>query len=81
MQNRHSALATRLHALDASSRATFMSRRPCRFTQADVTRALRAAKRVDANLTVEISQDGRIRVVRDDKSASVPVVEYREVVL
>lgn len=58
-----------------------MSRRPCRFTQADVTRALRAAKQVDANLTVEISQDGRIRVVRDDKSASVPVVEYREVVL
>lgn len=40
-----------------------MSRRPCRFTQADVTRALRAAKRVDANLTVEISQDGKIVVV------------------
>lgn len=58
-----------------------MSRRPARFTQADVTRALKAAKGVDPNLTVEISQDGKIVVVREGKSASVPVVQYREIVL
>lgn len=55
-----------------------MSRRPARFTQADVTRALKAAKGVDENMTVEISQDGTIRIVPEGpKKPTVP----REVIL
>jgi hypothetical protein len=40
-----------------------MSRRPPRFQQADVTRALRAAQKVGGNWAVEIAPDGTIRMV------------------
>jgi len=40
-----------------------MSRRPPRFQQADLTRALRAAQQVGGNWAVEIEPDGTIRIV------------------
>jgi hypothetical protein len=46
-----------------------MSRRPPRFQQADVTRALRAAQQVGGNWAVEIEPDGTIRIVPADPLA------------
>jgi hypothetical protein len=40
-----------------------MPRRPARFTQADIARALRAAKQVGVHVAVEIALDGTIRLV------------------
>jgi hypothetical protein len=46
-----------------------MSRRAALFTQADVTRALRAAERVAAGrMTIEIATDGVIRIIPLDAS-------------
>jgi hypothetical protein len=44
-----------------------MSRTPARVTQADISRALRAAQAVGANVTVEVAPDGTIRLVPHDK--------------
>ncbi len=40
-----------------------MSRRPARFTQADVEKALRVALKMDPPWIVEIAPDGTIRIV------------------
>lgn len=40
-----------------------MPRTPARFTQADITRALRAIDREKANAAIEIMADGVIRIV------------------
>ncbi len=40
-----------------------MPRRPCRFTEAEIARALRAAKQAGVNVAVEIALDGTIRLV------------------
>jgi hypothetical protein len=39
-----------------------MSRRPARVTQAEISRALRAAAKVSSNMAVEILPDGTIRL-------------------
>jgi hypothetical protein len=46
-----------------------MSRRPPRFQQADITRALRAAQQVSGNWAVEIEPNGTIRIVPADPLA------------
>lgn len=40
-----------------------MSRRPARFTQADIARAIRAIEAVGARMAVEIGLDGTIRII------------------
>lgn len=40
-----------------------MSRRPARFTQSDVARALKGAEQAGVKMAVEISPDGTIRLV------------------
>lgn len=47
-----------------------MSRRPARFTQADIYRAARAAQR--AGMAVEAMPDGRIRLVPVDDVGPAP---------
>jgi hypothetical protein len=42
-----------------------MSRRPARCTQADITRALKAAERHSPDMAVEVTPDGTIRIVRN----------------
>ena len=48
-----------------------MSRRPARFTQADINRALRAIAQAGVAATIEIRQDGAIRIT-PEKAASEP---------
>jgi hypothetical protein len=43
-----------------------MSRKPARFQEVDVIRALRAAQRVGGSWAVEIEPDGTIRIVPSD---------------
>lgn len=43
-----------------------MSRRPARFTQADVARAIKAVEQTGARMAVEIGPDGTIRIVPID---------------
>jgi hypothetical protein len=59
-----------------------MSRTPARFTQADVTRSIRAAKQAGAGL-VELLPDGTIRISLLDGSQmpAPPVEPDREIVL
>jgi hypothetical protein len=42
-----------------------MSRRPARFTQADLHRALKAAVQSGADMVVEITTEGAIRIGRN----------------
>jgi hypothetical protein len=50
-----------------------MSRRPARFTQADIARALRAFEQVNGvRGTVEFQADGAIRIVPADHKAKEP---------
>lgn len=39
-----------------------MSRRPARFTQADLTRAIRAITQAEAKMMVEVLPDGTMRI-------------------
>jgi hypothetical protein len=48
-----------------------MSRRPARFTEADATRAAKAARR--AGMAVEILPDGIIRIVPVEQKGTEPV--------
>lgn len=57
-----------------------MSRRPATITQADVARAIRAAKQAGA-AGVEIRPDGTILVRLDGDTAPIQADERREVVL
>jgi hypothetical protein len=45
-----------------------LSRRPSRFTQSDIARALRAAVQVGAHVAIEIMPDGTIRLVPGEKA-------------
>jgi hypothetical protein len=65
-----------------------MSRTPARFTQADVSRALRAAQSAGPTWQVEILHDGTIRLTQGqpspqstERSPAVPVVEEEIIVL
>lgn len=40
-----------------------MSRRPARFTQADITRAVKGVKEAGENMAVEILPNGTMRIV------------------
>lgn len=53
-----------------------MSRRSARFTEADLYRAARAAKRAGA--IAEAMPDGRIRLVPVDESGIAPVVPVED---
>lgn len=44
-----------------------MSRRPARFTEADLNRARKIAYRADPPMVVEILVDGRIRLVPQER--------------
>lgn len=61
-----------------------MSRRPALVTQADVARAIRAAKQAGAG-AVEVLKDGTIRIsllpLSTDETRSVPVAPKHEVIL
>ena len=60
-----------------------MSRRPARFTQADVRRAVEAAKSAGKDWAVEIAPDGTIRIVRSShKPEQTPEIgQERRIVL
>lgn len=59
-----------------------MSRRPAKFTQADVARAIRAAKQEGA-AAIEVKPDGSIivQLVTESTKPKKRVAEQREVVL
>jgi hypothetical protein len=57
-----------------------MSRTPARVTQADVARAIRAAKQAGAG-AVELLPDGRIRIDLTGEKAEKAVEDEEEVVL
>lgn len=57
-----------------------MSRTPARVTQADVARAIRAAKQAGAG-AVELFPDGRIRIDLTGEKAVKPLEAEEEVVL
>jgi hypothetical protein len=54
-----------------------MSRRPARFTQADIARAIKAVEKTGAKMAVEIAPDGTIRIV-PSLSQSMPLAEKYE---
>lgn len=61
-----------------------MSRRAARFTQADINRALRAIAQAGVPATIEIGQDGAIRITPQrpaSEPASANVAPHREIVL
>lgn len=58
-----------------------MSRRPARFTQADIARAIKAAKQTGVSMAVEITLDGTIQLVPADQSAPKGVAQQRKIVL
>jgi hypothetical protein len=51
---------------------TVMSRRPARFTEADLRRAIRAVAKTNGRYTVEIAPDGTIRIVPRDERIEKP---------
>ena len=60
-----------------------MSRTPAKVTQADVARAIRAAKQAGAG-TVDVLKDGTIRIslaAQPVDDAEIPLAPKREVVL
>ena len=50
-----------------------MSRTPAKHTQADISRALRAAAQCDLRVEVVLEPDGRIRIVPSDVHTSQQV--------
>jgi hypothetical protein len=57
-----------------------MPRRPARFTQADITRAIKAVEQAGAHMAVEVAPDGTIRIVPAPVSltpAPAPKVESK----
>jgi hypothetical protein len=57
-----------------------MPRRPARFTQADIARAIRAAEQAGSPRTVEIAPDGTIKLVPVEPTKP-KVVKKREIIL
>jgi hypothetical protein len=49
-----------------------MSRRPARFTQADISRAIRAIQASGAPMAVEIVPDGTIRIIPANAASAPP---------
>lgn len=62
-----------------------MSRRPARFTQADIARAIRAIEQTGARMAVEVTADDTIRIVPIDHKRRRPekaeIGEKPEIVL
>jgi len=63
----------------------FVSRTPARITQADISRALRAAQSAGATWRVEIAPDGTIRLVQGElstqsrgRSQDVPLADGKD---
>jgi hypothetical protein len=55
-----------------------VTRRPARFTQADLDRALKAAEKAGADVAVDILPDGTIRLSRPQKDRdNSPTIEER----
>lgn len=60
----------------------FMGRRPARFTQADLNRAIRAITRAGANMVVEVLPDGTMRIApAGSKAGERPRSEPERVVV
>jgi hypothetical protein len=69
---------------DVGGRISAMSRRPARCTQADINRALKAVVQSGADMVVEVTADGAIRISRNTavpRSTPVPVESGPEPVL
>jgi hypothetical protein len=58
-----------------------MSRRPARATQADIRRAVQAARQAGAQMVVEITPDGTIRLTPADQNTPKDVAQQRKIVL
>lgn len=60
-----------------------MSRRPARFTQADIARAIKALDRLGSNRQVLIDQEGNIRIIpaSDVYKSEPPVEPERDIIL
>lgn len=51
-----------------------MPRRPARFTQADIARALRAVAQVGVKAAVKLAPDGSILIIPDDSHGANPQI-------
>jgi hypothetical protein len=58
-----------------------MSRRPARYTQADIRRAIEASKKAGAQMAVELLPDGTIRLVPVNQPSEPTLGEGRRIVL
>lgn len=58
-----------------------MSRRPARFTEADMRRALKVAEKSPTPMAVEILPDGTIRFAPINPGSALPVVRPEDIVL
>lgn len=58
-----------------------MSRRPTRFTQAEVQRAMKAALALNVSVVVEIPMTGPIRIIADPANANKPNPPKRRIAL
>jgi hypothetical protein len=56
-----------------------MSRVPARFTQADITRVIRAIQQTGADMEIIVEPDGRIRITPRDGTEAAPA-EYKGVI-
>lgn len=50
-----------------------MSRRPARFTESDLRRAIRAMKKEGVDVSVEMSPDGFVRLIPTQELKPVPL--------
>lgn len=55
-----------------------MPRTPARFTQADITRALRGVAASGVKANVEVKPDGTIVIVPQDREAETPLPAVKE---
>lgn len=58
-----------------------MSRRPARCSQADIARAINAAKQAGVSMAVEITPDGTIRLTPAELPSQKTVVQPKKIVL
>lgn len=58
-----------------------MSRRPARFRESDLRRAIRAAEKEGARMSVEILPDGTIKLVRNENLGAQPTYTNRRIPL
>jgi hypothetical protein len=50
-----------------TERGTYGVRKPCRFTERDVRRAIRAVKKEGVSATIDVMPDGRISIIPTTK--------------